>query len=107
MGRESHSHKAYKDFIRKIGAPVTLLTDNAKTLIGKKWTKTSRNNITKQRQIAPHNQQQNQSEGRLGKVKTMYLTGYVKIECAPHLLVLLPPIRGRIHEPFISQITRL
>ena len=70
---ESHSHKAYQDFIRNIGAPVTLLRENAKTLIGKKWTKTSRDNITKQRQIAPHNQQQNQSEGRLGKVKTRTL----------------------------------
>ena len=73
MRRESHSHKAYQYFIRNIGAPLTLLTDNAKTLIGKKWTKTSRDNITKQRQLAPHNQQQNQSEGRLGKVKTRTL----------------------------------
>ena len=73
MRRESHSHKAYQDFIRNIGAPVKLLTDNAKTLIGKKWTKTSRDNITKQRQIASHNQQHNQSEGRLRKVKTCTL----------------------------------
>ena len=73
MRRESHSHQAYQDFFRNIGAPVTLLTDNAKTLIGKKWTKTSRDNIKKQRKIAPHNQHQNQSEGRLGKVKTRTL----------------------------------
>ena len=52
---------------------MTLLTDNTKTLIGKKWIKLSRGNITKQRKIAPHNQQQNQSEGRLGKVKTRTL----------------------------------
>ena len=52
---------------------MTLLTDNAKTLIDKKWTKTSRDNITKQRKIAPHNQHKNQSEGRLGKVKTRTL----------------------------------
>ena len=73
MRRESHSHKAYQDFVRNVGAPVTLLTDNANTLTGKKWTKTSRDNITKQRKIAPHNQQQNQSEGRLGKVKARTL----------------------------------
>ena len=36
MRRESHSHQAYQDFVRNIGAPVKLLTDNAKTLIGKK-----------------------------------------------------------------------
>ena len=73
MRRESHSHKVYQYFIRNIGAPVTLMTDNTKTLIRKKWTKARRDNITKQRQIAPHNQQQNQSEDRLGKVKTRTL----------------------------------
>ena len=36
MRRESHSHQAYQYFFRNIGAPMTLLTDNAKTLIGKK-----------------------------------------------------------------------
>ena len=73
MRRESHSHQPCQDFVRNVGAPVTLLTDNAKKLIGKKWTKTSRENITKQRKTASHNQQQNQSEGRLGKVKTRTL----------------------------------
>ena len=33
----------------------------------------SLDNITKQRKIAPHNQQQKQSEGRIGKVKTCTL----------------------------------
>ena len=73
MRRESHSHQAYQDFIRNIGAPVTLLTDSTKTLISKKWTKTSRDNIMKQHKIAPHNQQQNQSEGRLEKFKARTL----------------------------------
>ena len=40
-----------------------------KNINRQKWTKTSRDNIMKQRKIAPHNQQQNQSEVRLGKVK--------------------------------------
>ena len=70
---DSFTKKAYQYFFRNIGTPVTLLTDNAKTLIGKKWTKTSRNNITKERKIAPHKPQQNQSEDRLGKVKTRTL----------------------------------
>ena len=73
MIRESNSHQEYQDFVRNIGSPVTLLTDNAKTLIGKKWTKMSRDNTTKQHKIAPYNQQQNQSEGRLGKFKTRTL----------------------------------
>ena len=83
--RESHSNKAYQYYIRNIGAPVTLLTDNAKTLIGKKWMKTSCDNIKKQRQIAPHNRQNIQSEGRLEKVKTCTLLVMRKSNAPPHL----------------------
>ena len=60
MGKESHSHHAYMDFVREVGAPVMLLTDNSKTQTGKKWTATSRQNFTRQRHIAPHNQNQNE-----------------------------------------------
>jgi hypothetical protein len=38
--------KESQDFIRNVGAPNVLLTDNARTQIGKKWTKTSRENVT-------------------------------------------------------------
>jgi hypothetical protein len=59
MRLESHLHGAYQDYVRNVGAVNVLLTDNSQTQIGQKWTKTSRENITKQIQIAPHNQQQN------------------------------------------------
>ena len=73
MRREAHSHGAYQDFVREVGAPNLLLTDNAQTQIGKKWTKTSRDNITKQVATAPHNQQQNQAERKIGNMKTRVL----------------------------------
>ena len=37
MRKESESHGAYQDFIRYIGAPNVLLTDNTQTQTGKKW----------------------------------------------------------------------
>jgi hypothetical protein len=46
-----------------------LLTDNSQTQTGKKWTKTSRENITKQVLSAPHNQNQNQAERNIRDVK--------------------------------------
>jgi hypothetical protein len=36
MRRESHSHSAYQDFVRDVGAPNMLLTDNSQTQTGKK-----------------------------------------------------------------------
>jgi hypothetical protein len=73
MRLESHSHGAYQDYVRNVGAPNVLLTDNSRTQIGQKWTKTSRENITKQIQIAPHNQQQNQAERKIRDIKTRVL----------------------------------
>lgn len=69
MQREKHSHGAFQDFIREMGAPNVLLTDNSKTQTGKKWTATSRQYVIKQRTISPHNQQQNKAERRIQDVK--------------------------------------
>jgi hypothetical protein len=77
MKQEAHSHGAYQDFVREIGAPNLLLTDS-KTQTGNKWRKTSRDNVTRQVNIAPHNQQQNQSERQIGHMKhrTMQALNY-------------------------------
>ena len=56
MQRESHSHGAYQDYIREVGASEVIVTDNSKTQTGKKWETTSRNVMTKQRKFTPHNQ---------------------------------------------------
>jgi hypothetical protein len=82
MRRESHSHGAYQDYIRNVGAPNVLLTDNSRTQIGQKWTKTSRENITKQIHIAPHNQQQNQAERKIRDIKTRVLVA-LRLSNAP------------------------
>ena len=69
MRRESHSHGPYQDVIRNVGAPNTLLTDNAQTQVGKKWTTTIRANASKQVTTVPHNQQHNQAERKVGDLK--------------------------------------
>ena len=53
-------------FIREVEAPDVILTDNDQT---KKWKKTSREHVIKQRATVPNNQQQNQSEGRIQACK--------------------------------------
>jgi hypothetical protein len=55
MRREAHSHGAYQDFVRNVGAPSTLLTDNSQAQTGRKWTATSLANFTKQVDSLPHN----------------------------------------------------
>ena len=55
--------------VREVGAPNILLTDNAQTQVGKKWTKTSRDNATRQVKTVPHNQNQNQVERKIQYVK--------------------------------------
>src|SRR5687768_8235358 len=69
MRKESHSHGAFQDFIRDIGAPNLLVTDNGKTQIGKMWTATSRQYAIKQSQMAPYNQNQNGAERKIQDVK--------------------------------------
>ena len=69
MQREKHSHGALQDFIREVGAPTTLITDNSQTQTGEKWKATSRQVMTKQRKFAPHNQNQNKAERRIGDAK--------------------------------------
>jgi hypothetical protein len=69
MQREAHSHGAYQDFVREIGAPELIVTDNSQTQTGKKWEATSRSIITKQRKFEPHNQNQNKAERRIQDVK--------------------------------------
>ena len=56
MRKEMESHEAYQDLIREVGAPNLLLTRNAQTETGKKRTKTSRDNATRQVKTFPHNQ---------------------------------------------------
>ena len=69
LQRERQSHAAYEDFIREIGAPSLLCTDNAKTQTGEKWTATSRKFQIQQRTTVPHNQNQNHAERSIQEIK--------------------------------------
>ena len=69
MQRESHSHRAYQDYIREVEASETIVTDNSKTQTGKKWETTSRNVMTKQRKFVPYNQNESKVERRIQDAK--------------------------------------
>ena len=69
MQSESHSHGAYQDYIREIGASEMICTDNSQTQTGKKWEKTSRDVMTVQRKFTPHNQNESKVERRIQDVK--------------------------------------
>ncbi len=69
MQREANAHSAYQDFIREVGAPNQLLSDNAWTLTQKKFTWTSRQYAIQQLHTTPHNPQQNTAERKLAVVK--------------------------------------
>ena len=69
LRREKDNHGAYQDFIREVGTPNVLLTDNAKSQVGNKWKEISRSNLTQHKCSAPDKQNQNQSERKIGDVK--------------------------------------
>jgi hypothetical protein len=64
MQHESHSHGAYQDFIREIGPPQLLVTDNSQTETRKLWEVTSHKTMIKQGKFVPYNQNQNKAERR-------------------------------------------
>ena len=84
MQRESHSHGAYQDYIREVGASEVVVTDNSRTQTGKKWEKTSRDVITKQRKFTPHNQNESKVERRIQDVKHKTVL-VLQTACAPLL----------------------
>ena len=57
MKKESHLHGTYQYFVREVGAPEVILVINWRTQVGKKWTKTSRNDITWQQNTILNSQQ--------------------------------------------------
>ena len=69
MKREAESHTALLDFIRTIGAPNQLLTDNSKTQSGTMWSRICRSYAIQQIHCAPHNQNQNHAERHIQIVK--------------------------------------
>jgi len=69
LRREKDNHGAYQDFIREVGTPNVLLTDNARSQVGNKWKEISRSNLTQHKCSAPDKQNQNQSERKMGDVK--------------------------------------
>jgi hypothetical protein len=69
LRKESQNLRAYEDFVTEVGTPNLLLSDNAQSQTGRAWTTFSRKNHTKTATSAPHKQNQNQAERKIGDVK--------------------------------------
>ena len=69
MRRKSQAPETYEDVIRHHGAPNRTVTDNAKELIGHKWTSINRKYCIESGFTVPHHQHQNYAEGQGGNFK--------------------------------------
>ena len=83
MRKESQNHEKYLDVIRHIGAPDFVVTDNAKSMTGSKWSNTNRYYCIGQGTSEPHHQNQNYSEGRGGNAKTKLIKLFHETPHAP------------------------
>ena len=71
MKTESHSHVALQDFGRKVGLPIGIKTDNAKTEIGSNWTNWCRQYCVSTKFTEPHSPWQNVAEQGIGDLGRM------------------------------------
>jgi hypothetical protein len=71
MTSESQVPGTFEDFIRDVGAPQKLVSDNAKSETGKRMTDLLRLYCVKDGQSEPHQQNQNYAEQKIGQVKRM------------------------------------
>ena len=69
MHTESEGPDALSDFVRMIGAPHTIRTDNSKMQLGDEWKRTLRRMVIKHETTEPHHPWQNYAERRIGELK--------------------------------------
>ena len=71
LRKECHNLGALQDYIRKLGPPTCLVSDNAKSEIGVAWTTVLRNYMVKTRTSEPHHPHQNPAEPEWGRLGNM------------------------------------
>ena len=71
LHKESQNSGALQDYIRKVGPPMTIVSDNAKSQIGQVWTQILRNYMIKTRTSEPHHPHQNPAESEWGRLGNM------------------------------------
>jgi len=71
MGSESEFPHVFQDFVRKVGAPQALFSDNAKAETSKKVKQILRHLMIDDMQSEPHHQHQNPAERHIQEVKKL------------------------------------
>ena len=82
LKKETQSHSAFLDFLRNVGIPNSLLSDNSQTQTGEKWTESCRQYRITQTHRVPHNQNQNLAENAIGTLKNKVMMTLL-YSCAP------------------------
>ena len=68
---ESQNGKALQDYIRKVGVPNTIKSDNAQSETGSLWTTVSRDQCITNESTEPHHPWQNPAEPQIGALNSM------------------------------------
>ena len=71
LRKESHNLGALQDYIRKLGPPTCLVSDNAKSEIGASWSEVLRTYMVQTRTSEPHHPHQNPAEPEWGRLGNM------------------------------------
>ena len=69
--KESQNSQALLDYIRKLGPPDTIISDNAQSEIGKAWTTILRDHMIQSKTSEPHHPHQNPAESEWGRLGNM------------------------------------
>ena len=88
MSSESDMPETFEDFIRQTGAPLGLMSDNAKSETGTKVQSLLRLYCIKDRQSEPHYQHQNPVERRIQDVKRLTKTTMDRVGCPSQFWLL-------------------
>jgi hypothetical protein len=73
MERESHSHQALLEYLKKRGCPNKLISDGGKTMNDEAWKRTMNRFMIKRGYTTPNRQNQNRVERYVGLMKTKAL----------------------------------
>ena len=102
LHKETHNLGALQDYIRKLGPPTCLVSDNAKSEIGVAWTTIPRKYMVKTRTSEPHHPHQNPAEPEWGRLGNM-----IKTTSSNWIMQLGRPVllsNQQSHVPTLSQV---
>ena len=81
LQKENQNLQALMDYIRKLGPPHKIISDDVKPEVGNAWTNIMSDHIIKSRTSEPHKQHQNPSEAEWGRLGNMIKKCAMVVAC--------------------------